>query len=110
MTELAVLNIGTHAVVTLAAAGFIIAVIASYLIKIAGILWKVIDRLVVILGAVNGVAEESRPMGPVLDDINRDLAQGRERFEAAVRRLEQRKAPEPEPSESISPTWAHWGS
>ena len=107
---LAVLNMGLHAVVTLAAAAFIIAVIAAYLIKIAGILWKVIDRLVIILGAVNGVAEESRPMGPLLDDINKDLGQARARFEAAVDRLEQRKAPEPEPSEAISPTWAHWGS
>ena len=95
---------------TLVAAAFIVAVIAAYLIKIALILWKVIDRLVVILGAVNAVAEESRPMGAVLEDINSDLAQGRQRFEAAVARLEQRKAPEPEPTEDVSPTWAHWGS
>ncbi len=107
---LAVLNMGTHALVTLIATAFIVAVIAAYLIKIAGILWKVIDRLVTILGAVNAVAEESRPMGGVLDDINKDLAQARQRFEAAVARLEQRKAPEPEPTEAISPTWAHWGS
>ena len=110
MTELAILHMGLHAVATLAAAAFIIAVIAAYLIRIALILWKVIDRLVVILGAVNGVAEESRPMGGVLDDINKDLAQGRQRFEAAVQRLEQRRAPEPEPTEDISPTWAHWGA
>jgi hypothetical protein len=107
---LAILNMGLHAVATLAAAAFIIAVIAAYLIRIAMILWKVIDRLVVILGAVNAVAEESRPMGAVLEDINNDLAQGRQRFEAAVARLEQRKAPEPEPTEDVSPTWAHWGS
>jgi hypothetical protein len=110
MTELAVLNMGLHAVVTLVATAFIVATIAAYLIRIAYILWKVIDRLVIILGAVNAVAEESRPMGPVLDDINNDLAQGRQRFEAAVARLEQRKAPEPEPSYDVSPTWAHWGS
>jgi hypothetical protein len=108
--ELAILNMGIHAVATLVAAAFIVAVIAAYLIRIALILWKVIDRLVVILGAVNAVAEESRPMGGVLDDINNDLAQGRQRFEAAVARLEQRKTPEPEPSEDVSPTWAHWGS
>src|SRR3954451_15683173 len=101
--ELAILNMGIHAVATLVAAAFIIAVIAAYLIRIALILWKVIDRLVTILGAVNGVAEESRPMGAVLDHVNKDLAQGRERFEAAVARLEQRKAPEPEPTEDISP-------
>jgi|AntDryMetagUQ889_1029465.scaffolds.fasta_scaffold38438_2 hypothetical protein len=111
MLELAVLNMGVHAVVTLMATAFIVAVIAAYLIRIAMILWKVIDRLVTILGAVNGVAEESRPMGGVIDDINRDLTQGRERFEAAVKRLEQRKSTEYEPTdEEISPTWAHWGS
>ena len=110
MLQVAILNMGLHAVATLAAAAFIIAVIAAYLIRIAYILWKVIDRLVVILGAVNGVAEESRPLGPVLADINNSLAQGSARFQAAVQRLEERKAPEPEPTESVSPTWAHWGS
>jgi len=109
--ELAILNMGLHAVATLVATAFIVAVIAAYLIRIAMILWKVIDRLVTILGAVNGVAEESRPMGAVLDDINRELTQGRERFEAAVARLEERQAPEPaEYGEYESPTWAHWGS
>ena len=110
MTSLAVLNMGTHALVTLLATAFIVAVIAAYLIRIALILWHVIDRLVVILGAVNGVAEESRPMGPVIDDINRNLAQGRERFEGAVKRLEERKAPEPQAAEPVSPSWSHWGS
>ena len=108
--SLAVLNMGTHAVVTLIATAFIVAVIAAYLIRIAMILWKVIDRLVVILGAVNGVAEESRPMGAVLDDINKELARGRERFEGAVKRLEERKEPEPETAETVSPSWSHWGS
>ncbi len=53
MPELAVLNMGVHAVVTLMATAFIVAVIAAYLIRIAMILWKVIDRLGTILGAVN---------------------------------------------------------
>ncbi len=108
MVELAALNMGVHALVTLMATAFIVAVIAAYLIRVALILWKVIDRLVAILGAVNGVAEESRPMGGVIDDINKDLAQARQRFEAAVARLEQRK--EPEPAVDVSPSWAHWGS
>ena len=110
MLSLAVLNMGAHAVVTLIATAFIVAVIATYLIRIALILWHVIDRLVVILGAVNGVAEESRPMGAVIDGINKELAQGRERFEGAVKRLEDRRAPEPQAQEPVSPTWSHWGS
>ncbi len=110
MLSLAVLNMGVHAVVTLIATAFIVAVIAAYLIRIALILWHVIDRLVTILGAVNGVAEEARPMGPLIDDINKELGRGRERFEAAVKRLEERKEPEPEAAETVSPSWSHWGS
>lgn len=110
MLEVAILNMGVHAVVTLIATAFIVAVIAAYLIKIALILWHVIDRLVVILGAVNGVAEESQPMGALLDDINQNLTSGRERFESAVQRLEERKAPEPEPGPAVSPSWSHWGA
>jgi hypothetical protein len=110
MFSLAILNMGVHAVVTLIATAFIVAVIAAYLIQIALILWHVIDRLVVILGAVNGVAEESRPMGPVIDEINKNLSQGRERFEGAVKRLEERRAPEPQAAEPVSPSWSHWGS
>lgn len=109
MTQTAVLNIGAHAMVTLIAAAFVIAVIASYLIKIALILWHVIDRLVTILGAVNAVAQESQPMGAVIDEINQNLAAGRDAFEASVARLEQRKPiAEPETAAGISATWSHW--
>ena len=108
---LAVLGMGAHAVVTLAAVFLALAVIASYLIKIALILWNVIDRLRVILGAVVAVAENSRPMDGLMRDINSDLDAARETFETAVNRLSQRHAPagEPEPAEQASPSWSHWG-
>lgn len=111
---LAVLGMGTHAVVTLFAVFLALAVIASYLIKIALILWNVIDRLRVILGAVVEVAENSRPMEPVMNDINRDLDAARQAFEGAVKRLEERRgpvtAPAPEEGEQVSASWSHWGS
>ena len=109
---LAVLGMGLHAVVTLAAVGLALAVIASYLIKIALILWNVIDRLRVILGAVVAVAENSRPMDPIMTDINRDLDAARQAFEGAVKRLEERHEPvrEAEPAEQVSPSWSHWGT
>jgi hypothetical protein len=97
----------------LAAVALALAVIASYLIKIALILWNVIDRLRVILGAVVAVAENSRPMEPVMSDINSNLDAARQTFEAAVRRLEERHAPELEPAqpgEQASPSWSHWGT
>ncbi len=109
MLQIAILGMGAHAVVTLIATAFIVAVIAAYLIRIALILWHVIDRLVTILGAVNAVAQESQPMGAVIDDINNNLASGREAFESAVERLERRKpASEPEPTTGVSATWSHW--
>ena len=103
---------GLHAVVTLAAVALALAVIASYLIKIALILWNVIDRLRVILGAVVAVAENSRPMEPLMNDINADLDAARQAFEASVRRLEERRGPvrEAEPAEQASPSWSHWGN
>ncbi len=109
---LAVLGMGLHAVVTLAAVALALAVIASYLIKIALILWNVIDRLRVILGAVVQVAENSRPMEPLMNDINRDLDAARQVFEAAVKRVEERHAPatSAEPAEQASPSWSHWGT
>ncbi len=109
---LAVLGMGAHAVVTLAAVALALAVIASYLIKIILILWNVIDRLRVILGAVVQVAENSRPMEPIMNDINRDLDAARQVFEAAVKRVEERHAPAPSaaPAEQASPSWSHWGT
>ena len=112
VAPLAVLGMGAHAVVTLIAVALALAVIASYLIKIALILWNVIDRLRVILGAVVAVAENSRPMEPIMNDINADLDGARKAFEGAVKRLEERHAPErePEPAEQASPSWSHWGA
>ena len=108
MLQIAILGMGAHAVVTLIATAFIVAVIAAYLIRIALILWHVIDRLVTILGAVNAVAQESQPMGALIDDINKEFASGREAFEAAAGRLERRKpAPEQETT-GVSSTWSHW--
>lgn len=113
MTPLAVLGMGAHAVVTLIAVGLALAVIAAYLIRIALILWFVIDRLRVILAAVVGVTETSRPAGAVVDDINADLDAGRQALEGAVQRLSERRAPairEPEPAGGVSPSWRHWGT
>src|SRR5918997_2536138 len=110
VAPVALFGMGAHAVVTLFAVFLALAVIASYLIKIALILWNVIDRLRVILGAVVAVAENSRPMEPVMNDINADLDAARQTFEGAVKRLEERYAPAREPAqpgEQASPSWSH---
>lgn len=108
MLQIALLGMGAHAVVTLIATAFIVAVIAAYLIRIALILWHVIDRLVAILGAVQATGEMSQPLGGIVDDINKEFTSGREAFEASAARLERRRpAPEQETT-GVSATWSHW--
>jgi len=93
------MNMGAHAVVTLILTGLALAVTAGYLIHVARILWVVIDRLVIILGAVDAVTEKSQPAGPVLEGISRDLEASAKAMADCVQRLEQRRiAREEEPA------------
>lgn len=80
-------------VVLLIAVALAIAVIAGYLIIIGVILKNVFSRLITILGAVDSVTEKTTGIGPVIDEINRDLAAGQEALEGAVLRLRERAAP-----------------
>lgn len=84
---------GAHAIVTLVITGLALAVVAGYLIHIARILWHVIEDLVVILGAVEDVSNQSVPAGPVIDDISRNLSSAAATLEASVQRLAERRAP-----------------
>jgi Flp pilus assembly protein TadB len=77
------------AILTLVGMGVAVVAIATYLIIIAMILQRVVNRLVVILDAVGQTTRRSEPIGPALDDINRDLDHGRAAIEAAVDRLVQ---------------------
>jgi len=81
------------AVVTLIGVALLVLTLAFYLIWIAYILKRVVNDLVPVLEGVGSVSEKSRPVGPVINDINADLAHGREALEACVRRLEARSAP-----------------
>jgi Na+-transporting methylmalonyl-CoA/oxaloacetate decarboxylase gamma subunit len=78
------------AILTLVGVGIAVVVIAVYLIIIAMILKRVVGRLVIILDAVGQSTRRSEPVGAVLEDVNRDLEQGRAAIEACVQRLEQR--------------------
>jgi hypothetical protein len=111
-TPVAVLGMGLHAVVFLAAVALALAVTAAYLVRIVLILWQVIDRLRIILAAVVGVSETSKPIAPIVEDINADLDAAREALEGAVDRLEQRHAPAMPAAEAtdISESWRHWGA
>jgi len=78
------------AILTLIGVGIAVVAIATYLIIIALILKRVVNRLVIILGGVGQSTQRSEPVGAVIDDINRDLDSGRVTLEACVNRLVQR--------------------
>ncbi len=80
-------------VVLLIAVAITVVAIAGYLIAIVLILKHVVDRLVTILGAVQAVTDTSGPVGPIIDDINRDLDAGRKLMESTVERLESSRVP-----------------
>jgi len=80
-------------VVLLIAVVIAVVAIAGYLIAIAVILKRVVERLVTILGAVEAVTETALPVGAIVDDINRDLDAGRKLLENGVARLEENRAP-----------------
>jgi len=84
---------GAHAYVTIIATGIALAATAGSLIYVIRILWLVIDRLVSILRSVEAVTETSMPVGPVVDEINRDLESSAKALEACVQRLEARSPP-----------------
>ena len=64
-----------------------IVAIAGYLIAITLILKHVVNRLVTILGAVEAVTRTAEPVGPIIEDISRDLAAGRKLMDDGVARL-----------------------
>ncbi len=80
-------------VVLLLAVFIAVAAIAGYLIVITLILRHVVARLVTILAAVQAVTDTSQPVGPILEDISRELDAGRQVMEGSVQRLEESRAP-----------------
>ena len=70
--------------------GVAVLVVAAYLIAIVLILQHVSNQLVVILGAIWGISEKTRGIGPVIEGVNSELQAGQRALEEAVRRLEER--------------------
>lgn len=61
------------AIVTIIVALIIVAALAFYLIKVALTLKQVNATLSKVIGGVLGIADQTRPIGPVLGEINKDL-------------------------------------
>lgn len=61
------------AIVTIIIALLIVAALAFYLIKVALLLRHVNAALSNVIGGVLGIADQTRPIAPVLGEINKDL-------------------------------------
>ncbi len=75
------------AVFTLIGVAILVAILASYLIRVALILLHVVRKLEVVLDGVVATSEEAAPIGPVATAINADLEAGRRALEAASARI-----------------------
>lgn len=62
------------AVVTLVGVALTVLVLAAYLIRIAYILYKVNFTLGTIIAGLRAIALQTEPLGPVMEEINTDLA------------------------------------
>ena len=64
----------TVAVVTIVGAALTVLALAGFLISVALILWRVDRRLRSITAGVGVITEKAAPAGPVVREINQDLA------------------------------------
>ncbi|MBV9142964.1 MAG: hypothetical protein JO115_18975 [Pseudonocardiales bacterium] len=62
------------AIITIIGALLTVLVLAAYLISIALVLWRVDAKLGAITAGLHSVTEKTKPIGPIVEEINRDLA------------------------------------
>ncbi|MBV9730840.1 MAG: hypothetical protein JO309_15820 [Pseudonocardiales bacterium] len=62
------------AVITIIGALLTVLVLAAYLISIALVLWRVNAKLHAITGGLQLVTEKTKPIGPIVGEINNSLA------------------------------------
>ena len=87
------------AVVTIVAAGLTVLVLAAYLIYVGLVLWRVDARLTAITAGLESINQKAAPVGPILTEINSDLAgvDGALRAVLTKRRAPKGVSPPPEP-------------
>jgi hypothetical protein len=62
------------AIITIIGAGLTVLVLAAYLISIALVLRRVDAKLSAVTTGLHSVTEKTKPIGPIVEEINRDLA------------------------------------
>lgn len=62
------------AVFTIIGAALTVLVLAAYLITVAAILWRVNAKLRDVTAGLQLVTERTKPVGPIVGEINKDLA------------------------------------
>ncbi len=89
------------AVVTIVAAALTVLVLAAYLIYVALVLWRVDARLTAITAGLESINQKATPVGPILTEINNDLAGVDAALQAVLTKKRAPKVvsppPEPEP-------------
>ena len=74
------------AVVTLIGVALTVLALAGYLIQVALILRHVNFTLGTIIAGVRSIANQTEPLGPIIDEINRDLADVRSSLDGLLAR------------------------
>jgi hypothetical protein len=72
------------AIVTLVAAGLVLAAVAALVLTVIAVLGGVLRTLGRIEAAVRVVAQRTADVGPALEDVNADLAAMSDRFDRLV--------------------------
>ncbi len=96
------------AVVTIVAAVLTVLVLAAYLIYVALVLWRVDARLTAIVAGLESINEKAAPIGPVLNEINTDLAGVDAGLRAVLTKKRAPKvasAPPPPPEPELPAPW-----
>ena len=93
------------AVVTIVAAVLTVLVLAAYLIYVALILWRVDARLTAITAGLESINQKAAPVGPILNEINNDLAGVDAALRAVLTKKRPPKAPSPPPAPDPSAPW-----
>lgn len=81
-------------IVTLIGVGLLVAVLAIYLITVAGLLARVSSMLNTIIDRLWGISNSAEPLGGAIGEINRDLAATRQSLDQLLQqKTRQQQAP-----------------
>jgi hypothetical protein len=93
------------AVITIVVVALTVLVLAAYLIYVVLVLWRVDARLTAITAGLESINEKAAPIGPVLMEINNDLAQVDGALQAVLMKQRRPRATSRPPEPGASAPW-----